>query len=429
MQKKGDSPPPDCVRRIRGPRYQGDCPLICAKLALAVTLVVLVGGADWRQFRGPDGSSVSPEKDVPTRLDAHENLAWKAPLPGSGPSGPIVVAGQVFVTAATGPHQERLHLLAFDAATGTLRWERQLWATGQTVCNPFGGVAVSTPTSDGKRVFAFYSSNDLACFDLDGNLQWLRGLALERPLTRNDVGMGSSPLIVGDTVVVQMEDQGASWAAGIDAATGETRWTLDRPREATWTTPTVLRGPDPAEDLVLLQSKPYLSAHDPRTGREVFRYNVGCSTISSNAVAGDCIYLPADGLTALGYRRATGALDELWRERRLQPESASPVLDGARVYVIKSAGVLVCADAASGKVLWQFRLHGRPFWATPVVAGGHLYAVNHDGLVQVVRLGAQGTMVATTQIDKGILASPAVADGAVYFRSNQHLWKFARHAP
>lgn len=396
-------------------RKMGLIPFLC---------LVLLGGADWRQFRGPDGSGVSPEKDVPTRLDAKESLAWKAPLPGTGPSGPIVVAGRVFVTAATGPHQERLNLLAFDAATGKLRWERQLWATGHTVCNPFGGVAIPTPASDGKRVFAFYSSNDLACFDLDGNLQWFRGLAYERPLTRNDVGMGSSPLIVGDTVVVQMEDQGASWAAGIDAATGETRWTVDREREATWTTPTALRGPDPGEDLVLLQSKAYLSAHDPHTGREVFRYNVGCSTISSNAVAGDCMYVASDGLTALGYRRATGTLEELWRERRLQPESASPVVDGTRVYVVKSAGVLVCADASSGKVLWQLRLRG-PFWATPVVAGGHLYAINHDGLVQVVRLGAQGTLVATRQIDKGILASPAVADGAVYFRSNQHLWKFA----
>jgi outer membrane protein assembly factor BamB len=265
-----------------------------------------------------------------------------------------------------------------------------------------------------------------------------------------------------------MEDQGDSWAAGIDAATGETRWTIDREREATWTSPTVLRGatsgrgfvgatsgggfvgatpagarrasPDPA-DLVLLQSKSRLSAHDPRTGREVFTHNVGCSTISSNAVVGDCIYLPSGGLTALRYRQvnqepaperrdqkaATGgraSLEQLWQEPRLQPESASPVVHDGRVYVIKSAGVLVCGDASSGKVLWQLRLRG-PIWATPVLAGGHLYVVNHDGLVQVVRLGSQGTLVGTGQIDKGILASPAVADGAIYFRSNQHLWKVA----
>src|SRR3990167_9481219 len=149
---------------------------------IAAMLVILLAGADWRQFRGTDGTGVSAEKGLATHFNAKENVAWKAPLPGTGPSGPIVVASRVFVTAATGPHQERLHLLTLDAATGKLLWERQLWATGHSVCNAFGGVAIPTPASDGKRVFAFYSSNDLACFDLEGNLQWLRGLAYERPL-------------------------------------------------------------------------------------------------------------------------------------------------------------------------------------------------------------------------------------------------------
>jgi outer membrane protein assembly factor BamB len=398
------------------------------QVTVAAMIVVALAGADWRQFRGPDSAGASVEKGLPTHFDAKGNVAWKMPLPGSGPSGPIVVGGRVFVTAATGPHQERLHLLAFDAATGKLLWERQLWATGHSVCNSFGGVAIPTPASDGKRVYAFYSSNDLACFDLDGNLQWLRGLAFERPLTRNDVGMGSSPLIVGDTVVVQMEDQGASWAAGIDATTGETRWTVDRERAANWTSPTVLRGANALDDLVLLQSKSCLTAHDPRTGRQVFSHDAGCSTMSSSVAIGDRIFLPAGGLTALCYDRAKGSLEQLWQERRLQPENSSPVVHEGRVYVTKAAGVLVCGDASSGKILWQLRLRG-PIWSTPVLAGGHLYVVNHEGLVQVVRLGDQAALVGTGQIDKGILASPAVADGAIYFRSNQHLWKIAAGRP
>jgi len=398
------------------------------QVIVAAMIVAALAGADWRQFRGPLGASASGETGLPTHFDAKENVAWKVPLPGTGPSGPIVVGGRVFVTAATGPHQERLHLLAFDTATGKLLWERQLWATGHTVCNPFGGVAISTPASDGKRVYAFYSSNDLACFDLDGNLQWFRGLAFERPLTRNDVGMGSSPLIVGDTVVVQMEDQGASWAAGIDAATGETRWTIDREREATWTTPTVLPGSEGHGDLVLLQSKSRLTAHDPRTGRQVFRYDAPCSTVSSNVALGDRIYLPTGGLTALRCDRAKGTLEQLWQEQRLQPSNSSPVVHEGRVYVTKGAGVLVCGDASSGKILWQLRLRGT-IWSTPALAGDLLYAVNHEGLVQVVRLGEKASLVGTGQIDKGILASPAVADGAIYFRSNQHLWKIAAGRP
>jgi outer membrane protein assembly factor BamB len=394
------------------------------RLLVAALCVVVLAGADWRRFRGNDGLGVSPEIGLPTKFSEKENVAWKASLPGSGPSGPIVVGGRVFVTAASGPHQERLHVLAFDVQTGRRLWERQFWATGHTIVNPFGGVAIPTPASDGRRVFAFYSSNDLACLDLDGNLLWFRGLAYERPLTRNDVGMASSPLLVGELVVVQMENQGASWAAGIDAATGQTRWTLDREPAATWTSPTLLKIAEPPGHLVLLQSRSKLSAHDPRDGREVFRYQAGCSTISSNAVLGDVIYLPSGGLCALRYDPARKTLDELWREQRLQPENASPVVHQGRVYVTKSSGVLACADAADGKILWQLRLRG-PIWATPVLADGHLYVVNHEGLVQIVRLGKQGVLAGTGQIDKGILASPAVADRAIYFRSNQHLWKIA----
>ena len=351
---------------------------------------------------------------------------------GQRPSSPIVVAGRVFVTAASG-QQQRLHLLAFDADSGKLLWQRQLWATGATVCNPFGGVAGPTPVSDGRCVVAFFSSNDLACFDLDGNLLWLRGLGHEKPLTRNDVGMASSPVIVGETVIVQMEAQAASWATGIDLASGQSRWTIERPHEATWTTPSVLHlvhdgrssGDKSRGDVVILQSKSQLSAHDPRSGREIFSRAGKCSTISSNVVLGELVYLPCEGLTALRFNPARGTLESLWQERRLMSENASPVVCDGRVYVLKSGGVLVCVDAATGKTVWQLRLRGS-FWATPAVAGGRLYAVNHNGLIQVVRLGATGTLEATRQIDAGILASPAVADGAIYFRSNENLWKFAR---
>jgi outer membrane protein assembly factor BamB len=379
---------------------------------------------DWRQFRGTDNTSVSDERNLPTRFGPEENVAWKVPLPGSGPSGPIVVAGRVIVTAATGPRQERLHVLCLDAATGKLRWERRLWATGQTVCNPFGGVAAPTPASDGRLVFAFFSSNDLACFDLDGDLKWLRGLGYESPTTRNDVGMASSPLVVGDTVIVQVESPGKSFVTGIDTATGQTRWQIDRAWEPTWTSPTLFRGKSRAEDMALIQSRLRLTGVEPRSGRVAFDREAPCSTLSSPATAPDRIYVAGDRLTALGYDSATRRVSVLWGERGLRCENVSPVVHGGRAYTVRDSGILVCGDAASGKVLWQLRLKG-PIWATPVIAGGRLYAVSYDGLVQVVDLGNEGTLVGKGQIDSGILASPAVADGAIYFRSNSRLWKIA----
>jgi len=394
------------------------------QLALAVALVWVCAGSDWLQFRGTDNQSVSDQKNLPKTFSDGENVAWKAPLPGRGPSSPLVVAGRVIVTCSSGAKSDRLHVLSLDAATGKLDWERQLWATGYTLCHPFGAVAQNTPASNGRLICAFYSSNDLACFDLAGNLKWLRGLAHDYPITRNDAGMGSSPLMLGDVVIVQLENQGESFVAGIDLASGETRWRLERQQDAVWCSPTVLRGKTPEEDLVLLQTRGLFAAHDPNSGEIVWQYEADCHSIASCTTSGNVVYLPANGLHALEYDPATRRVELLWHESRLRGNNSSPVVDDGRVYRIKSPGILVCADAADGRVLWQLRLKG-PIWATPVLADGHLYVVSHDGLVQVVRLGDEGELVGATQIDAGILASPAVADGAIYFRSDAHLWKVA----
>ena len=394
------------------------------RLSLVVVTVCFSAGSDWLQFRGTDNRGVSDQKDLPKTFSDEENVAWKVPLPGKGPSSPIVVGGRVVVTCASGPNQDRLHVLAFDTQDGRLDWQRQLWATGHTVCNAYGGVAVPTPASDGRRIFVFYSSNDLACFDLEGNLKWFRGLAHDYPTARNDVGMGSSPLVLGQTVIVQMENQGESFVAGIDVATGETRWRLDRGHDAIWASPTVLHGKTPDEDVVLLQSRQYLTAHHPQTGELLWRYEAWCHTIASATTCGDGVYLPANGLHALEVDRESRQVKPLWYEQRLRGNNSSPVVHEGRAYRIKSPAILMCADAADGHMLWQLRLQGQ-IWATPLVADGHLYAVNHDGLVQVVRLGEKGMLAGKSQIDAGILASPAVADGALYFRSNAHLWKVA----
>jgi outer membrane protein assembly factor BamB len=224
-------------------------------------------------------------------------------------------------------------------------------------------------------------------------------------------------------VIVQVENQGTSFAAGIDAATGETRWRHARQEESIWSSPTLLSGSGSGGHVVLMQSRDKLTAHDARSGEHLWDYEASCNTMASAFASDGVVYLPSHGVHAL--KPGPGGRVELkWHESRLRSSAASPVLHQGRLYVVKPPAILVCGDAESGEILWQLRLGGR-FWATPVAAGDHLFAVNHDGLVHVVRLGDEGQLVGKFQIDKAMLASPAVADGAVYFRSDEHLWKIA----
>ncbi len=202
-------------------------------LAPLLASLLLAGGAlaaDWPQFRGPASNSAAGESEGPATWDLEQMVAWKVELPGRGPSSPIVVGNRVLLTASSGAQQDRLHVLCFDAASGERLWERQFWATGRTITHPQSANAAPTPASNGKAVFAFFSSNDLVALDLAGDLLWYRGLGRDYPRIGNDAGMASSPLVVDDLVIVQTESQGGAFATGIDARDGSTRW-RDRARQ------------------------------------------------------------------------------------------------------------------------------------------------------------------------------------------------------
>lgn len=399
------------------------------QLGLAFAAAMLCA-ADWLAFRGNEtnGSAATGRLPATWGADAEgnqRNIAWKVPLPARGVSGPIVVGGKVIVTCASGFRQDRLHVLAFDAATGKLAWERQFWATGHTACHPTSSVAAPTPASDGRRICAFFSSNDLFCLDLDGNLLWLRALTYDYPDAFNDVGMASSPLIIGETVVVQVENKGDSFAAGIDMSTGQTRWRLNRAREMNWASPTILRGATRERDLVLLQSSGGLTAHVPATGEQVWSYDQPCSSIPSAAAAGGVVFVPSNGLTALKFHHKSTAPEVLWQQANLGTEQASPVVHAGRIYALSRAGVLTCADAATGETRWQLRIKG-PCWATPVVAGDRLLLVNDQGHAQVIQLGdKQGKILGEAEFGERVMGTPAVTPDGVYVRGDAHLWKLA----
>jgi outer membrane protein assembly factor BamB len=398
------------------------------KLLLTLTFAALANGlaaGDWPGFRGPLGNGVSDEVGLPVALDAKKHIAWRVELPGRGLSSPLVVGDRVFVTASGGTRQDRLQIICLNAADGSVIWQRQFWATGSTMCHKKTSIAAPTPVTDGRRLFAIFSSNDLFCLDLDGNLQWLRGMTLDYPNARNSLGMASSLVLAGGVLVAQVESDSESFTAGLDKQNGVNLWRVDRPKSANWTTATVQKTGSGTE-MLLLQSGKGIHAVNPKNGEVAWHYADGAATIPSSALAGGVLYVPSHGLTALELADDGRSFKQKWRSSRLRPGTASPLVHRDRVYSLNNAGVLTCGDTDSGKRLWQLRLDG-PFGGSPVVADNHLYAFNEEGMVQVVDLSApEGRIAGEMDLGEMIQCSPAVSNGALYVRSNRRIWKIAR---
>lgn len=392
---------------------------------------------DWRAFRGPEGNSTAPSDTTPPDffdVETGENVAWTTKLSGRGVSGPVIAGNRVFVTSSSGVNRDRLHVVGLDAATGEQLWHREFWSTGRTLCHPSSANAAPTPATDGERVFAFFSSNDLACFDRDGNMLWFRGLALDHPGVGNDVGMASSPVVVGDVVVVQAECQANSFAAAYDRQTGEERWSLKRPAVANWASPlattiAVEGKPVPA---VLLQSSKSIAAYAADDGRVLWELPMWCHSIPSASLHEGVLYIPDAGITAVATSADHEGDRKLWSDKKLKCGNPSPIVCSTGLLVVNSAGVLTCVSTHDQKPLWKKRLGGN-FWATPVVAGNRLYALNDAGEVIIVDLseGKKGKILHKCSLGNGLetLSSPAIADGALYLRSVDTLWKIAPKKP
>ncbi len=384
-------------------------------------LICSAAAADWLQFRGPGGLGVVAEAKVPAQLD-QKSITWKINLPGRGLSSPVIVADRVFVTASSGTEQDRLHVICFRVKDGSKVWERQFWATGRTMTFPKTCVAANSPCSDGKRLFCLFSSNDLLCLDLDGNVLWLRGLTRDYPNASNSLGMAASPIVVGDTVVVPVENDSESFSAGIDVATGVNRWKRDRPKQACWATPVELPDAKSGQPLVVLQSGPGLSVVDARTGTEAWYFTDGASTMSSSVFTGGILYVPSKGMTAMKPGAAGAHPEVLWQNSQMAPATASPVVMGDKVFTLNAAGILSAADLKDGKRLWQLRTTG-PYSATPVGIGKLLYLINEKGLLQVVDTAAEGAVVSSLDLKDTFIGTPSIGAGALFLRSDKALVK------
>lgn len=414
-------------------------------VCLLLVLAAVSAEADWPRFRGPNGAAIEGHA-VPVTWSAEENIGWQADLPGPGSSSPCIAGDALFVTCYTGYGTSRSeagspagltrHLLCFDRRTGALRWERAVKA--RRTDDPYRGMirehgyASSSPATDGKRVFVFYGKSGLFAYDLEGKELWSADLGAGSAV----MGWGSaaSPIVHDGLVIVNASAESEALVA-LDAESGREVWRAQAGGLAgTWSTPIVVEAEvdrTKRQDVVL-GVPGEVWGFNPKTGKLVwYASGVDENVLCTSQVAGNgVVYLIGGRAGAAVAVRAGGKGDVsqthvLWRAR-VGSYVPSPVLYEGHLYWVSDQGIACCVNAENGKVLYRERLPGNPaFYASVLVAAGRLYAVSRFEGTYVLEARPEFKLIAQNVIsnDKSdFSASPAVADGCLFIRSQQRLY-------
>jgi outer membrane protein assembly factor BamB len=379
---------------------------------------------DWPGWRGPGAQGITPEKDLPTRWSARTNVRWKVPLEGAGVSAPVVSGDHVFLTASDGRLNDRLHVYCYRRSDGRTLWHTRLFGSAPTDLYAPGGMAVPTPATDGKHLYALFGTGDLVCLDFQGRPVWIRSLAEEYGPFRNRWGMGTSPILVDDLLVVQVDHWGQSYLLAVDVRTGANRWKTPRDASVNWSSPIAVRVRGQTQIVVVGTYR--VKGYEAKQGQELWSVSgMHMQCIPSPVAAGDLL-LASSGEGTLAIRLDGGRGDltgshVVWKSKRGSPYVPSPVCYGGFYYLADDKGWATCLNASTGKLVWKERM-GRTFQASLVAGDGKVYYTNLEGGVTVVKAGPKFEVLAKNELGESIVASPAISNGQIFLRGQKHLF-------
>lgn len=432
-------------------------------LLLGVALAAVVAtsvpaqqaSGQWPSFRGPYGSGVSDSATPPLTWDVTSatNVVWRTPIPGLGHSSPIVWGNRVYLTTAisdvpsaqaltlgdsdragidpapdTVPH--RWQVIALDRATGRIVWSRTVHEGVPRVKRHVkASHASATPATDGRVVVAMLGSEGLFAFDTEGTKLWQRdfgalavGLADEPDY---EWGPASSPVIHGDTVIVQNDRYKSSFLVALDLQSGKQRWSSPREERPSWATPLVHVHEGRAT--VVVVSPLFIRGHDVTTGQELWRIPDpdGQVKVSTPIGAGPLAIVtggwPAAARPVIAVRARDGQV--VWRHERGSPYTTTPLVHDGLLYVLTDNGILSAYEVATGTRLYQSRLSPRAgsYSSSPIAAAGRLYVASEDGVVTVVRAGRTFEVLATSEMNEVCMATPALSGNLLLVRTRTQL--------
>lgn len=405
-------------------------PALVASVCIPCTLY----SDNWPRFRGPNGTGVSADKDIPIHFDADKGILWKVPIPGVGNSSPIVWKDRLFLQSATADHKQR-HLLCIDVADGKILWTRTISGVFFKFSQKGSSPASATPTTDGERVYAAqWDGKDIVmhAYDFEGNPVWERNLG---PF-KSQHGAGASPIIIGNLLYYAKDQDDSSILFAFAPKSGEIVWKQSRPHHrACYSAPFLLERPGAAPELIVTSTKGITSYH-PQLGevnwdwKWQFKGKLELRTIVAPVIVNDMLiatsgdgggdrYMAAVKLSGNG----TATRPSLaWDNSKDFPYVPNPLSRGKHIYFVNDKGVAGCYEAATGKRVWFERLEGGTFVSSPVMIDGKIYAASEEGDVFVIAAEPIFRLLAKNPLGECFRATPAVADNRLYLRGQSHLF-------
>ena len=424
----------------------------------------------WPSFRGPQAAGVADGQHLPERWDPNtgENILWRTPIPGIAHASPIVWGDRVFVATAissdpratfqpgvpapessTDRSRHKWVLYAIDKHTGTIAWERVAFEGEPRDRRHLKSTyANATPATDGRIVVAWFGSQGVHAYDMNGAPLWQVDLGRvdmgAYGIPNYEWGPASSPIIWNDLVLLQCDTQADSFVLALEAATGKTVWKADRDELSSWGTPTVVMTPTGPE--LVTNASNHIRGYDPGSGRELWRLG-GSSQLTAPTpfVAGGLIVVasgraPERPLFAIrpGARGditlksgATSSDTIAWSRPGRGSYMTTPVAYQGILYVLANNGVFDAYDLQTGAEIYRERLTniGSGFSASPVVADGRVYLTSEDGEMLVIAAGREFRLIARNAMGELLMATPALSEGVMYVRSAATLFAIGRRRP
>ena len=407
--------------------------------AIVVVLAMPAFGGDWPQFRGPFFNGSSDEQGLPSRWSKTENVVWVAPLPGPGAATPCVWGDRVFVSSYDKKGNTVL-AICLDRLSGAIRWQRVVAKAGEVRTS--GGtenfMAAPSPATDGKRVFFLFGTGDLVSFSMDGVPQWQRNLQDEYGEFKIIFGYAASPLLhEGRLFVPVIHRSDDSYLLAVDPQTGETLWRHHRPSDAraeskeAYTTPMPLA--TKGEWSVLVLGGDCLSAHDPHSGQERWRWSGlnprdrGNFRIVTSAVigAGQVFVTSPQGSPMYALDCSGANPIKRWMFEKPTSDTPTPVFHDDKLFVLAGKKkVMTCLKPMDGTVHWTQRLDVNTYLrASPTAGDGKLYCISADGEALVLSAGKQPQLLWRTEMGEyPCRSSIVIAHGQLFIRTGENLY-------